>query len=374
MLPFERLASRPSTATRSSPARARSRSSSASPAARSPCAGVTVVGRPPDAPPPGDPRPDDARAARRRPRARRADRRALGLRGDDLRPLRLRPRRPGRDDPGVARARGAAARTCPGASARRGSSATTRRSRSSRGSTTACAGEQPGFVSRSKAWWELRKLDDRPERRRGAGELNRVLLEIDGKPAGYAPLPDQGRVRGRDEQEPGAGARGDRRLARRGAGALALPARRSTGWTRSSATRCPPTTRCSCSCSGRTASTGRSSTASGSGSSTRRGALGAIAVAGDGRVTFDVTADPIFPDNVGTWTVEDGAARRSTRRRRPPARRPGARVRLPRRLHVRRARARGSGRGGRARRHRPGRCALPRRPQALVPRDLLNRG
>ena len=45
---------------------------------------------------------------------------------------------------------------------------------------------QPGFISRSKAWWELRKLDDRPERRRGAGELNRVLLEIDGKPAGYA--------------------------------------------------------------------------------------------------------------------------------------------------------------------------------------------
>ena len=22
----------------------------------------------------------------------------------------------------------------------------------------------PGFISRSKAWWELRKLDDRPER------------------------------------------------------------------------------------------------------------------------------------------------------------------------------------------------------------------
>ena len=46
--------------------------------------------------------------------------------------------------------------------------------------------DQPGFISRSKPWWELRKLDDRPERRRGAGELNRVLLEIDGKPVGYA--------------------------------------------------------------------------------------------------------------------------------------------------------------------------------------------
>src|SRR3954464_4432801 len=45
---------------------------------------------------------------------------------------------------------------------------------------------QPGFVSRSKDWWEIRKLDDRPEKRRGSGELNRALLEIDGKPAGYA--------------------------------------------------------------------------------------------------------------------------------------------------------------------------------------------
>ena len=43
-------------------------------------------------------------------------------------------------------------------------------------------------------------------------------------------------------------------------------------------------------------------------------ALSARAVTGDGRVTFDVTSDPIFPDNVGTWTVEDGVARRSRRR------------------------------------------------------------
>jgi predicted acetyltransferase len=37
-------------------------------------------------------------------------------------------------------------------------------------------------------------------------------------------------------------------------------------------------------------------------------------VAADRRVTFEVTADPIFPDNIGTWTVDDGRARRSTRR------------------------------------------------------------
>ena len=149
-----------------------------------------------DAPPPGDPRPHDAGAARGRPRARRADRGALGLRGDDLRPLRLRPRRPGRDDPGLARARGAAARAARPRPARRASSATTRRWRVFPRIYDRVRRRQPGFVSRSKDWWELRKLDDRPERRRGAGELNRVLLEIDGQPVRLRALPDQGRVRG----------------------------------------------------------------------------------------------------------------------------------------------------------------------------------
>jgi predicted acetyltransferase len=39
---------------------------------------------------------------------------------------------------------------------------------------------------RSKDWWETRRLYDDPERRRGGGPLNRVLLELDGEPAGYA--------------------------------------------------------------------------------------------------------------------------------------------------------------------------------------------
>ena len=43
-------------------------------------------------------------------------------------------------------------------------------------------------------------------------------------------------------------------------------------------------------------------------------ALSARATATDGRVTFDVTADPLLPDNVGVWTMEDGVARRSRRR------------------------------------------------------------
>src|SRR3990170_155064 len=44
----------------------------------------------------------------------------------------------------------------------------------------------PGMLSRSPDWWRLRRLADRPESRRGAGILERALLELDGAPAGYA--------------------------------------------------------------------------------------------------------------------------------------------------------------------------------------------
>lgn len=47
-----------------------------------------------------------------------------------------------------------------------------------------CA-QRPGMSSRSKAWWETRRLFDDPARRQ-AGPKNRALLELDGKPAGYA--------------------------------------------------------------------------------------------------------------------------------------------------------------------------------------------
>ena len=45
--------------------------------------------------------------------------------------------------------------------------------------------QRPGMFGRSKAWWETRRLADNPARRQG-GPKNRVLLELDGKPAGYA--------------------------------------------------------------------------------------------------------------------------------------------------------------------------------------------
>jgi predicted acetyltransferase len=47
------------------------------------------------------------------------------------------------------------------------------------------AAERPGMFLRSTEWWEARRLFDDPARRQG-GPKNRALLELDGKPAGYA--------------------------------------------------------------------------------------------------------------------------------------------------------------------------------------------
>jgi predicted acetyltransferase len=50
----------------------------------------------------------------------------------------------------------------------------------------ACYAQRPGMFGRTREWWELRRLRDDPNRRRGAGPKNIVLLELDGAPAGYA--------------------------------------------------------------------------------------------------------------------------------------------------------------------------------------------
>jgi predicted acetyltransferase len=48
------------------------------------------------------------------------------------------------------------------------------------------AAETPGMFARAREWWEGRVLADPPERRDGAGELARVVLERDGQTIGYA--------------------------------------------------------------------------------------------------------------------------------------------------------------------------------------------
>ncbi len=45
---------------------------------------------------------------------------------------------------------------------------------------------RPGMIVRSRDWWSIRRLDDRPEVRRGGGPIVRALLERRGKPVGYA--------------------------------------------------------------------------------------------------------------------------------------------------------------------------------------------
>ncbi|HKU58617.1 MAG TPA: hypothetical protein VJP39_03335, partial [Gaiellaceae bacterium] len=46
--------------------------------------------------------------------------------------------------------------------------------------------QRPGMFQRTQSWWETRRLFDNPERRQGSGPLNRVVIELDGEPVGYA--------------------------------------------------------------------------------------------------------------------------------------------------------------------------------------------
>ena len=170
----------------------------------------------------------------------------------------------------------------------------------------------PGFVSRSSDWWELRKLDDRPERRRGAGELNRALLEIDGRAAGYATY----RIKFQYEDAANTSqvhvieAVGDSPVAVRELWRYLL----SIDWVEEIHCDCLPADHPLFLLVARPNSLHWKVF---DGLWVRLVDVGA-ALAGrslaDGRVTLDVSADPLAPDNVGTWTVENGAAKRSRRR------------------------------------------------------------
>ena len=172
----------------------------------------------------------------------------------------------------------------------------------------------PGVLSRPRGWWETRTLGARPENRRGAGPLVRALYERDGRAAGWAlyRIAQEGAtyeewkktVRVVELQGVDDGAR--RELWRFLLGidwtdditieGLAVddsvrhvvdrptevrPRVVGGGWVRPVEVG---------------------------------GALAARGVSGDGRVTLEVTADPQFADNVGTWTVEGDRERRTSRR------------------------------------------------------------
>ena len=170
-----------------------------------------------------------------------------------------------------------------------------------------------GFLVRPRDWWELRTLDDREERRRGAGPLNRVLLELDGKPAGYAIYRIKMEGSGEDWHKKvivhdafGIDPRATREIWR-----FLL----EIDWTDEIETRLLPLDHPLFLLTARI--------------NELRGrlwdglwlrlvdvgvALAARAYASDGRVTLEITSDPFFTENVGTWTVDGGVARRSRRR------------------------------------------------------------
>ena len=170
-----------------------------------------------------------------------------------------------------------------------------------------------GFLARPRDWWEQRILDDREERRRGAGPLNRVLLEVDGKPAGYAIY--------RIKME-GSGADWKKKIVVHDAFGLDARATREIwrflleiDWTDEIETRLLPLDHPLFLLTARV-------------SELRARlwdgpwlrlvdvgvALAARSFAGDGRVTLEVASDPLFPENVGLWTIDGGVVRRSRRR------------------------------------------------------------
>ena len=172
----------------------------------------------------------------------------------------------------------------------------------------------PGFLSRPHGWWEIRTLDDRPDSRRGAGPLVRALYERDGRPAGWAlyRIAQEGatfedwkktvravEIQGVDD------------VARRELWRFLL----GIDWTDDVTV------------SGLAVDDSVLLAVDRMNELRARvfdglwvrpvevgGALAARGVAGDGRVTLEVTADPQFPDNVGTWTVEGDRVRRTSRR------------------------------------------------------------
>src|SRR6478672_4741182 len=168
-----------------------------------------------------------------------------------------------------------------------------------------------GFVLRTKPWWESRILDDNEWRRGGAGPLNRALLEIDGRPAGYAIYrifqhQTEWKRTLRVMEAIGLDARAAREIWRFLLG---------IDWMDDVQIRLLPLDHELWHLLARPRTLGMKVF---DGLWVRPMDVGA-ALSGrsyvtDGRVTLEIVSDPLFEDNVGTWTIADGRARRSSRR------------------------------------------------------------
>jgi predicted acetyltransferase len=173
----------------------------------------------------------------------------------------------------------------------------------------------PGFLARSADWWDARRIGDRPEQRRGAGHLVRAVYERDGAPAGYAlyRIAQDGatfaewtktvrvvEIMGIDE------------AARRDVWRFLL----EIDWTDTVRAEQLPVDDALPLLVDKVNELGLRLY---DGLWVRPidvpAALAARGTITDGRATIEVTADPQFPDNVGTWAVEAGGRVRCTSRR-----------------------------------------------------------
>jgi predicted acetyltransferase len=171
----------------------------------------------------------------------------------------------------------------------------------------------PGMLSRTRDWWELRRLrDDASRRPPGSGPLNRALFELDGRPAGYA------LYRLAQSEQDGHWKRTLRVVEAIGVEAVATRELwrflTELDWTDEIMAWLLPTDHPVQHLFGRfdyldlKVGTGLWVDLVDVGAS-----LSARGYAGDGRVTFELS-HPFCPWNDGTWTVSDGAAKRSSRR------------------------------------------------------------
>jgi predicted acetyltransferase len=178
---------------------------------------------------------------------------------------------------------------------------------------------RPGMVVRSADWWRLRTLDDDPQRRRGAGPLVRVVFERGGRPVGYAiyrlsqdgSTPEDWTKTIRVTEAVGVDDDATRDVWRflleidwtDRVEAFHLPVDHPLPLLVDRINKLNP--RLWDALWVRLVDVPRSL---------------AGRTYGPGRVTVEVTADPYFDDNLGTWTIEDGEVRRA--RRRPDVRLP----------------------------------------------------
>ena len=228
----------------------------------------------------------------------------------------------------------------------------------------------PGMFGRTDTWWETRNLPDPPDRRQGGGEKNALVLELDGRPAGYALY----RIHTKFEGGGAAGhvdvieAVGDGPVATRELWRVLL----DMDWKATLKAYLLPIDHALVH---QLSYPRRMQLRVGDGLWVRLvdvgAALSARAYAGDGPVVLELD-DAFLPRTRGAGG-SPRAPRADGRRARPRARGRGARLRVSRWFRLRRARPRRRRPRTEGRRSRPRGRRLPHgRAKALVPRDLLS--